>query len=95
MTSKLTKSVLVGVLGAGLIAASATASAARVGLDIGVGIPITPEPAYVAPAPVYGVPAPPVYADPYYYGPSVGLYVGPGWGGGGHDHGHWHDHYRR
>ena len=59
-----------------------------VSFSVGLGVPVYAAPAYVAPAPVYYAPPPPVVyyrpaPAPVYYGPpafGVAVYSGPGWG---------------
>jgi hypothetical protein len=80
MNHKLAKTAVTGLLGALLLAGSVSAMA-RVGVSVGIGVPL------YAPPPAYGCDAPYPYCyeeAPYYAPPVVGAYIGPGWGYGGY-----------
>ena len=102
--STLSKWAAAGVVAAGALFAAASANAANVAWSVGVNVPgvavgvaspqpyyvapapiYYPAPAYVAPAPVYVRPAPVYYAPPVYYRPAPGYYYRH------HGHGYYRD----
>jgi hypothetical protein len=80
--STLFKWAAAGAVAAGTLFAAASANAGNVAWSVGVNVPgvaigvATPQPYYVAPAPVY-YPAPAYVAPPAYYGPAPVYYAPP------------------
>ena len=86
------------ILGSALLAGASVPALARdhVSFSLSLGAPVYAAPAYVAPAPVYYAPPPPVVyyrpvPAPVYYAPpafGVSVYSGPGYYYRGHRHHH-------
>jgi hypothetical protein len=88
------------IVGGVLLAGASAPAMARdnVSFSVSLGVPFYAAPAYVAPAPVYYAPPPPVVyyrpaPAPVYYAPpawGVTVYSAPGW-----RHHHYRGHYHR